>query len=121
MIPIDPLLVSHDASVADRRLEALDQVLFGLRAFRAEVERVRPGLVLDRIDGWHSAAADLYSGRAAEVRYALAGAEQLLLDAEAGLVAEREHERGRAALTAASPHASGPTPPDPVSSMGPAG
>lgn len=117
MIPLDPLLVSHDASVADRRLEALDQVLFGLRAFRAEVERVRPGLVLDRIDGWHSAAADLYSGRAAEVRYALAGAEQLLLEAEAELSAERE--RGRAALTGASPHASGPTPPDPVSPAGP--
>lgn len=117
MIPLDPLLVSHDAVVADRRIEALDQVLFGLRAFRAEVERVRPGLVLDRIDGWHSAAADLYSGRAAEVRYALAGAEQLLLDAEAELVAERE--RGRAALTSASPHASGPTPPDPVSPAGP--
>lgn len=117
MIPFDPLLGSHDAVVADRRLEALDQVLFGLRAFRAEVERVRPGLVLDRIDGWHSAAAALYSERAAEVRYSLAGAEQLLLDAEAELVAERE--RGRAALTAASPHASGPTPPDPVSPAGP--
>ena len=116
MIPLDPLLISNGAVVCDRRLEALDQVLFGLRAFLAEVERVRPGLVLDRIDGWHSAAADLYSGRAAEVRYALAGAEQLLLDAEAELVAELE--RGRAALTAASPHASGPTPPDPVSPAG---
>lgn len=118
MIPLDPLLISNGAVVCDRRLEALDQVLFGLRAFLAEVERVRPGLVLDRIDGWHSAAADLYSGRAAEVRYALAGAEQLLLDAEAELVAERERGRGRAALVADSPHVPGPTPPDPVSPAG---
>lgn len=118
MNPFDPLLVSHDAVVADRRLEALDQVLFGLRAFRAEVERVRPGLLLDRVEGWHSAAADLYAGRAAEVRYALAGAEQLLLDAEAEVVAERERERAHAARIAPSPHASGPTPPDPVSQAG---
>ena len=117
MNPFDPLLLSHDAVVADRRLEALDQVLFGLRGFRAEVERVRPGLLLDRVDGWHSAAADLYAGRAAEVRYALAGAEQLLLDAEAEVVAERE--RVRAARIVPSPHASGPTPPDPVSQAGP--
>jgi hypothetical protein len=116
--PFDPFLLAHDAAAADRRLEAIDQTLFGLRAFRAEVEQVRPGLVLERIDGWHSAAADLYSGRAAEVRYSLAGAERLLLDAEAELVAERE--RVRAARPAASLHGSGPTPADPVSMAGPA-
>jgi hypothetical protein len=109
-------LAALDAGAIAQRLEAIDQALFGLRAFLAEVERVRPGLVIDRIDGWHSVAADLYSGRAAEVRYSLAGAEQLLRDAEAELVAARE--RVQAVLPAgpfhAPPQGDGPTPADPV-------
>lgn len=98
MTPFDPTSAMLDPAAAGRRLEAIDQALFGLRTFRAEVERVRPGLMLDRIDGWHSDAAGLYADRATEVRYALAGAEHLLLEAETELAAELERVRAAGAV-----------------------
>ncbi|GAA1058952.1 hypothetical protein [Agromyces bracchium] len=78
---------------AELRLAAIEQALFALRRLRVEVEQVRPGLVLERLDGWHDDAAALYADRALELRFALAGAEHGLLDAEQALVAERERAR----------------------------
>ncbi|WP_401000582.1 hypothetical protein [Agromyces sp. GXQ0307] len=87
------------------RLAAIEQALAALRRLRVEVEQIRPGLVLERLDGWHDDAAELYAHRARELRFALAGAEQGLLDAEHGLVAERERAREAhaAALAIATP------------------
>ncbi|GAA1058008.1 hypothetical protein GCM10017608_04110 [Agromyces luteolus] len=104
---------SVSPAVAALRLGAVEQALLALRRLRVEVEQVRPGLVLDRIDGWHADAADLYAERARELRFALAGAEQALLDAEARL--EVEHERARAAHAAALAVA---TPDRPVTGSG---
>lgn|GEM_PF-2635245 len=93
------------AAVAALRLGAIEQTLLALRTLRVEVELVRPGLVLERIDGWHADAAELHAERASELRLALAGAEQALLDAEAGLEVERERARvaHAAALATATP------------------
>jgi hypothetical protein len=94
-----------------RRIDTLERDLIALRRLRVEVEQVRPGLVLERIEGWHADAADLYADRARDLRIALAGAEQSLLDAERRLGAEVE----RARLTqAAGVHGSGATPDRPV-------
>jgi hypothetical protein len=115
---VTPFDLSHgalDGASAADRLEAIERALMTLRALRAEVEHVRPGLLLERIDGWHSDAAERYAGRALEVRYSLAGAEQVLLDAESELEAER-----RRALSARSGgvDADGSTPGDRVSPEG---
>ncbi|WP_430646784.1 hypothetical protein [Agromyces sp. GXS1127] len=96
------------------RLDALERALVALRRLRVEVEHVRPGLVLERIEGWHAEAADRYAGRAGELRLALAGAERSLLDAEGRLEVERE--RTRDAVTAAALAAA--TPDRPVSAAG---
>lgn len=96
------------------RLDELERALLAVRRLRVEVEHVRPGLVLERIEGWHADAADLYAERASELRYALAGAERALLDAEGRLAVERE--RARDAVTAAAMAAA--TPDRPVSWMG---
>ncbi|MBM7502855.1 hypothetical protein ACFPER_05190 [Agromyces aurantiacus] len=102
MIASDPFHPTAGVA-ADRLLDALDHLLFGLRAFRAEVERVQPGLVLERIDGWHSGAADHYADRTTEVRVAVAGAERFLLDAEAAIAIARERARtAQAAAIAAA-------------------
>jgi hypothetical protein len=92
---------AFDPAAAERRLEELEQVLYALRRLRAEVESVRPGLVLDRVAGWHSGAAELYAERAFEVRYALAGAERSLEDAELELTSERYRLHAAAADDAA--------------------
>jgi hypothetical protein len=89
--PFDLPHAALDGPAADRRLEAIERALLTVRALRVEVEHVRPGLVRERIVGWHSDAAELYGARALEVRYSLAGAEQVLLDAEAELEAEQRH------------------------------
>lgn len=68
-------------------LDALERELTVLRMLRVEVEQFRPGLLPDHgTDGWRSSAADRYAERLDELRLALAGAERLLLDVEAGLV-----------------------------------
>ncbi len=98
-------MTSLSPASAELRLEAIEQALFALRRLRVEVESVRPGLVLERLDGWHDDAADLYAERARELRFALAGAEGALVDAETRLVAERERAREarEAALAIATP------------------
>jgi hypothetical protein len=113
--PFDLSHVALDGAAAADRLEAIERALMTLRALRAEVEHVRPGLLLERIDGWHSDAAERYAGRALEVRYSLAGAEQVLLDAESELEAAR-----RRALSArpGGVDADGSTPGDRVSPEG---
>lgn len=112
--PFDLPHAALDGAATDR-LEAIERALLTVRALRAEVEHVRPGLVLDRIEGWHSDAAELYAGRALELRYSLAGAERMLLDAESELDAQR-----RRALSAhpGGVHADGSTPGDQVSPAG---
>ncbi|MRX43751.1 hypothetical protein [Agromyces kandeliae] len=85
--------MSLSPAAAELRLGAIDRALIALRRLRVEVEQVRPGLVLERLDGWHDDAADLYADRARELRFALAGAERSLLDAEDRLVVERERAR----------------------------
>ncbi|WP_438853413.1 hypothetical protein [Agromyces sp. M3QZ16-3] len=90
---------------AELRLGTIEQALLALRRLRVEVEQVAPGLVLERLDGWHDDAADLYADRARELRLALAGAGRALFEAEHGLVAERERalELQAAALSIATP------------------
>ena len=119
MTPFDLPHAALDSAAADRRIEAIERALLTVRALRAEVERVRPGLLLERIDGWHSDAAELYAARALEVRYSLAGAEQVLLDAEAELEAELEAERRRVpAVRAGGMEVGDSTPGDQVSPPG---
>lgn len=112
---VRPPPAALEGAAADRRLEAIERALLTLRALRAEVEHVRPGLVLERIDGWHSDAAELYAARALEVRYSLAGAEQVLLEAESELEAER---RLANAARAGDVGVGGATPGDQVSPAG---
>ncbi|MFC9917188.1 hypothetical protein [Agromyces binzhouensis] len=104
---------SASPAAAELRLGAIDQALWALRRLRVEVEQVRPGLVLERLEGWHDDAAELYADRARELRFALAGAERSLLDAEDRLAVERE--RAREACAAAR---SIVTPDRPVSGAG---
>lgn len=104
-----------DAAASDRRLEAIERALMAVRALRAEVEHVRPGLVLERVDGWHSDTAELYGARAVEVRYALAGAERVLLEAESELEAARRRAH---AARAGGVEVGSLTPGDQVSSAG---
>ena len=113
--PFDLPHAALDGAAADRRLEAIERALLTVRALRAEVERVRPGLLLERIDGWHSDAAELYAARALEVRYSLAGAEQVLLEAESELEAERQRAH---AARAGAMEVGDSTPRDQVSPAG---
>jgi len=85
------------ASLPKPPLDALERELTVLRMLRVEVEQFRPGLLPDHgTDGWRSSAAERYAERLDELRLALAGAERLLLDAEAGLVRRLEHVRQEA-------------------------
>jgi hypothetical protein len=95
--PADPQV---DAAAARRahRLDAIERELFALRKLRAEVDLVRPGLLLDRLEGWHSAAAEHYAERVVDVRLGLAGAVHLLATAERSLGAALEHARRGGAL-----------------------
>lgn len=79
---------------AERRAQALERELYALRTLRAEVDAMRPGLLLERLDGWHAGAAEHYAERVRDVRLGLAGAEHLLADAERAVL--RALERSRA-------------------------
>ncbi|MEI5584579.1 MULTISPECIES: hypothetical protein [unclassified Agromyces] len=78
---------------ASRRAEALERELLAVRVLRVEVEQMRAGLLLDRLDGWHAGAAENYAGRVREIRVAIAGAEHLVREAEGALVAALDHAR----------------------------
>lgn len=78
---------------AERRAEALERELYALRTLRAEVEAMQPGLLLERLDGWHAGAAEHYAERIRDVRLGLAGAEHLLTDAERAVAVALERSR----------------------------
>jgi hypothetical protein len=90
----------HAVDLAGRaqRVEALERELFSLRRLRGEVELMQPGLLLDRLEGWHSGAAELYAERVLDVRLALAGAIHLLAAAERALGAALERARASGGL-----------------------
>jgi hypothetical protein len=83
---------------AERRAEALERELYALRTLRAEVEAMQPGLLLERLDGWHAGAAEHYAERVRDVRLGLAGAEHLLADAERAVVTALERSRAGGGL-----------------------
>jgi hypothetical protein len=85
--PPDPHLDAASLHLAARahRAEALERELFALRRLRAEIELMQPGLLLERLEGWHAGAADHYAERVLDVRLALAGAMHLLSTAERSL------------------------------------
>ena len=76
-----------------RRAEALQRELYALRTLRAEVEAMQPGLLLERLDGWHAGAAEHYAERVRDVRLGIAGAEHLLADADRAVAAALERAR----------------------------
>lgn len=78
---------------AERRAHALERELYALRTLRAEVDAMRPGLLLEQLDGWHATAAEHYAERVRDVRLGLAGAEHLLADAERAVVTALERSR----------------------------
>lgn len=82
MYSADPHHASAPIAGEARRAEALERELYALRTLRAEVELMQPGLLIERLDGWHSGAAEHYAERVTDVRLGLAAAEHLLADAE---------------------------------------
>jgi hypothetical protein len=62
------------------------------------VELTQPGLLLDRLEGWHSGAADQYAERVLDVRLGLAGAVHLLAASEREVDAALERVRASGAL-----------------------
>ncbi|MGR0218797.1 hypothetical protein [Agromyces sp. ZXT2-6] len=82
-----------DAARRSRRADALERELYAVRTLRAEVELMQPGLLLDRLEGWHAGAAEHYAERVRDVRLALAGAAHLLATTERALAAALERER----------------------------
>lgn len=89
----DPHLVSEAMARDARRAEALQRELYALRTLRAEVEAMQPGLLLERLDGWHAAAAEHYAERVRDVRLGIAGAEHLLAEADRAVAAALERAR----------------------------
>lgn len=78
---------------AERRAQALERELYALRTLRAEVDAMRPGLLLEQLDGWRAGAAEHYAERVRDVRLGLAGAEYLLADAEGAVATALERSR----------------------------
>lgn len=78
---------------AERRAHALECELYALRTLRAEVDAMRPGLLLDQLDGWHAGAAEHYAERVRDVRLGIAGAEHLLAAAERAVAIALERSR----------------------------
>lgn len=97
--PIDATVAAHAAALTMRRAEALERELYAVRLLLAEVQQLRPGLLLDRLDGWHAGAADHYAERVRDIRLALAGTEHVMHDAEHALAAGVDALRRRGATS----------------------
>jgi hypothetical protein len=95
----DPVADAAAESRRQHRAAALERELFALRRLRAEVELMQPGLLLDRLEGWHSGAAVRYAERVLDVRLGLAGSVHLLGAAEHQVEAALERVRARGALS----------------------
>jgi hypothetical protein len=85
--------IARDAA----RAEALEHELFAIRRLRVEVELTQPGLLLERLEGWHSGAAEHYAERVRDVRLGLAGAVHLLTATESAVAEAVELVRARGA------------------------
>jgi hypothetical protein len=95
----DPRADAVDLARRAQRAEALERELFALRRLRAEVELTQPGLLLDRLEGWHSGAAEQYAERVLDVRLGLAGAMHLLAAAERVIGAALDRARASGNLS----------------------
>ncbi|HEX6955487.1 MAG TPA: hypothetical protein VF156_11460 [Agromyces sp.] len=93
MTSTDPHLAPEATTRHARLAEALRRELYALRTLRAEVEAMQPGLLPERIDGWHAGAAEYYAERVRDVRLGIAGAQHLLADAERAVAVALEGSR----------------------------
>ncbi|UIP60075.1 hypothetical protein [Agromyces marinus] len=110
------MLIDHEwaATLAARRREMLEPELLALRVLRAEIACVRPGLLVERVEGWQSLAGDRYADLMRDLAGALADAETELeraeREAQAAVLAleEAEATARRLAMAPPTPHRPNP-------------